>query len=306
MKSNTIAHPLPLVVSIENQIAIRRLLVVLALAPAFLLLLTLSARAQEGVATSEWQRIHDGLKAAHPMPDPTNALPSESSTASGGLVQSDLKTLEETGIPSAVPGLVSTLGHIAGHPGIAPRSVDGHPDVPFRQESPERSSLVGRVRGSTNTLVTAPQPYLTPYSFPFSTQLRLLARFNVDGADYYYTCSASQASDFHLLTAAHCIYSHDPKGDGSGAGAGFAAEIWAWSAGTDVVDPIDPDNWPDFPYGIAKVTFQSTYNSWIRNRDLNWDVAFLTLDRRLGDPTGWMGREWGYYCHFVELRGLSV
>ena len=175
--------------------------------------------------------------------------------------------------------------------------------MPFQQESPEGSSLVGGVRGSTNALVTAPQPYLTPYNFPFSTQLRLLARFNVDGADYYYTCSASQASDFHLLTAAHCIYSHDPKGDGSGAGAGFAAEIWAWSAGTDIVDPIDPDNWPDFPYGIAKVTFQSTYSSWINNLDLNWDVAFLTLDRRLGDNTGWMGREWGTTATSLNFGG---
>ncbi len=236
------------------------------------------------------------------MPNPTT-LPSDASTASGGLVQSDLKTLEKTGIPSAIPGPLSAVGHIAGHPGIAPQSVDGHPDVPFQQESPEGSSLVGGARGSTNALVTAPQPYLTPYNFPFSTQLRLLARFNVDGADYYYTCSASQASDFHLLTAAHCIYSHDPKGDGSGAGAGFAAEIWAWSGGTDVVDPIDPDNWPDFPYGIAKVTFQFTYGSWINNRDLNWDVAFLTLDRRLGDHTGWMGREWGTTATSLNFGG---
>ena len=104
MKSKTVTHPLPLVVPIESQYAIRRLLIVLALAPVFLLLLTLSAHAQEGVATSEWQRIHKGLKAAHPMPDPTITLPSESSTASGGLVQSDLKTLEKTGIPSAIPG----------------------------------------------------------------------------------------------------------------------------------------------------------------------------------------------------------
>ncbi len=57
MKSKTVTHPLPLVVSIESQYAIRRLLIVLALAPAFLLLLALSAHAQEGVATSEWQRI---------------------------------------------------------------------------------------------------------------------------------------------------------------------------------------------------------------------------------------------------------
>lgn len=124
MKRKTVTHPLPLVVSVENQYAIRRLLIVLALAPAFLLL-TPSAHAQEGVATSEWQRIHDGLKAAQPMPDPVITLPSDSPTASGGLIQSDLKTLERTGIPSAIPGTLSAVGHIAGYPGIAPNRLTG-------------------------------------------------------------------------------------------------------------------------------------------------------------------------------------
>jgi hypothetical protein len=272
--------------------------------PAIFFLLTLSAHAQQGVPTSDWERVHDGLKAAHPMPGPAGTLQSDSFTASGNLIQGDVKTHETVELrANAGNAALSTAARIAGHPGIAPQSAEGQLEAPIQQQSPEVSDLVGTARGWTRNGITAPQPHLTPYGFPFSTQLRLLTRFHVDGVDYFYTCSASQASDFHLLTAAHCIYDHDPKGDGSGVGAGFATEVWAWAAGTDVVDPIDSDNWPDFPYGIAKVSYESAYSSWINNSDLNWDVAFLTLDRPLGEHVGWMGREWGTIGNLLNFGG---
>ncbi len=100
-------------------------------------------------------------------------------------------------------------------------------------------------------------------------------------------------SDFHLLTSGSCLYRHSAKGDG------FAAEIWAWPAETDVVFPaenadqfpIDYGFWPDFPYGVAKATRQTVYNAWKDTSDENWDIGFITLDRRIGHRVGWMGRE---------------
>jgi hypothetical protein len=131
-------------------------------------------------------------------------------------------------------------------------------------------------------------------------------RWNVNGADYFYLCSASTASDFHLISAGHCVYNHDPIGNGSGVGAGFANEIWAWPAETDVVEPIDHYFWPDYPYGVSKATLLTTYNFWIGNSDLNWDFSFLTLDRRVGDHVGWMGREWNTSTTALNFDGYPA
>ena len=57
---------------------------------------------------------------------------------------------------------------------------------------------------------------------------------------------------------------------------------------TDFADPRNPISWPDFPWGVAKMTFETTYTGWINNSDLNWDFSFITLDRRIGDHIGWM------------------
>ncbi len=154
---------------------------------------------------------------------------------------------------------------------------------------------------------TRPSPLSAPYSFPFRTEFRMLMRFYVSGfGNQYYLCSASSASDFHLLSAAHCIYNHDPLGDGSGRGAGWASEVWAWPAETDVVQPVDHDNWPDYPYGVAKMTYEVTYNAWINSTDLNWDFSFITLDRRIGDHTGWMGFEWGVNASSLNFDGYPA
>jgi hypothetical protein len=43
--------------------------------------------------------------------------------------------------------------------------------------------------------------------------------------------------------------------------------------------------------GVAKMKFQTIYNAWIHNSDFNWDMSFISLDRRVGDHTGWPARE---------------
>ncbi len=180
------------------------------------------------------------------------------------------------------------------------------PQAAIPSERPENESTIGPPNAGVQAAATPPGPSYYPYSFPYNSVFRLLLRWNVSGTDYYYLCSASSASDFHLISAGHCVYNHDPIGNNSGAGAGFAAEVWAWPAETDVVDPIDPDNWPDFPYGVSKATYMTTYNAWINNSDLNWDFSFISLDRRIGDHTGWMGREWGVTASALNFDGYPA
>ena len=52
-----------------------------------------------------------------------------------------------------------------------------------------------------------------------------------------------------------------------------------------------PTAGPASPMGVAKMKFQTIYNAWIHNSDFNWDMSFISLDRRVGDHTGWPARE---------------
>jgi hypothetical protein len=255
--------------------------------------------------TTEWDRLREGLSKAIPMPDSKTAAHPSSATLPGNTVHFDPKTQTST---EDAPGKVDTLAPrtnaVKGQSGKAPEMLQGEPVATPATKSPEGAGLATSA-GTLAITPTAPGPLTTPYAFPFDSEYRLLLRFNTGGVDYYYLCSASQASNFHLLSAGHCIYNHDIKNDGSDIG-GFAAEIWAWPAETDVVDPIDHTNWPDYPYGVSKGTYWLAYDAWISNSDFNWDFSFITLDRRTGDHIGWMGREWGVTASSLNYDGYPA
>jgi hypothetical protein len=258
----------------------------------------------------EWLRLRDALHQAKPTPDPAGARSSLTPTASGDLRRFDART-RKISEAAVTPANLAAGRH--GQPqflGALPQKTVRSPAGAIPESAPAGISLPHAVSEAVNpetTTPTAPGPLDYPYSFPFNTEMRILMRFSVSGfGDRYWLCSASVVSDHYLLSAAHCVYNHDPLNDGSGRGAGFAAEIWAWAAETDVVDPIDPDNWPDLPYGVAKMTAETTYTAWIDNSDLNWDFSFISVDRRIGDHTGWMGQEWGVNTTALNFDGYPA
>jgi V8-like Glu-specific endopeptidase len=260
-----------------------------------------------GIASSEWERIREGRKQAKPMPDPQGAVAPKFRTPSGDLQRYDGTTGERTSLPAASddPSVTGASASVMGRTSSLPISTEGIP-LQLPQSFPEGDGHVGLANFDPQA-VTPPGPLYQPYTFPWNTEFRLLMRYPVAGfADQYFLCSASAVSSFHLLSAGHCIYDHDPLQDGSGRGAGFAAEVWAWPAETDVVNPLDPDNWPDFPYGVAKMVWETTYNAWINSSDLNWDMSWITLDRRIGDHVGWMGREWGVNASALNFDGYPA
>jgi hypothetical protein len=256
---------------------------------------------------TEWERVKEGLRKAKPMPEPFRPLRSNTLTPHGDLLRFDPQTGSVFNLPSIdvqeAPGTHGRPGSPAKLP--APTQGGGSSAAPKNRPTPEGSAQPGGQAGP-HTAATPPGPLYYPYSFPFNTVGRILGRWNVNGVDYYWLCSASTASDFHMISAGHCVYNHDPTNNGSGTGAGWANEMWAWAAETDVVDPQDPNNWPDYPYGVAKMTLMTTYNAWIYNSDLNWDFSFITLDRRLGDHAGWMGREWGTNTSALNFDGYPA
>ncbi len=245
----------------------------------------------------------EGLRKAKPMPDPKKGVRPDVLTPSGDLRRFDALTGKSSNVPSGkIAAEAVGVQRENGHPGVAPTSANGVSSTTPEMGPADILRALSSAKGPTPADITPtpPTPLTVPYFAPFNQAFQLLMRFPVPGqGDQFFLCSATAISDFHLLSAGHCVYNHDPLEDGSGLGAGFAAEMWAWPAKTDVVDPPYDNGWPDFPYGVAKMTFQTTYNAWIDSSDFNWDMSFISLDRRVGDHTGWPAREWG-----VEATGL--
>ena len=218
----------------------------------------------------------EALRTARAAPVPPQIEKLLAPTNSGGLERFDLQTRDtrHTTSPDALSTSAATFSRLRdGNLGTRPFAAA---DLP-----PARPALDDAIAAA------APNRITFPYSFPWATVFKVLVRFTVNQQNVYYLCSAASLSSFHLLTAAQCLYNHDILGNGSNI-AGFAQDVWAWPAQTDVVGPIGV---PDFPYGVAKGTHIHYYAAWVQNSDFNWDVAWLALDRRIGDRIGWMGLE---------------
>lgn len=261
---------------------------------------------------SEAGTLLEIMRSAPPAPMPDEVSSSEpdspdqvSNIEDGLLVGVDLRSgnVETMSTTSRLPRLDSATDRVPSFRPEGPRSVGGSPlfDEPFWL-SPEGISPT-ESEGSA-AACSAPSSNLYTHTFPWSTNYKLLVRFLSGGSSYYYLCSAASMGSFHLLTAGHCIYNHDPNQDGSTADAGFAAEVWAWAAQTDLINPFmgsaaDEDR----PYGFAKSVYMRSYTGWTQNRNLDYDIAYITLDRRDGDHTGWMGREANVTATTLNFNG---
>lgn len=120
---------------------------------------------------------------------------------------------------------------------------------------------------------------------PWSTVAKLLMRFEVDGATYYYGCSGALIGPYHVVTAAHCLFNWDPNGDNDLGDARWAEELWVWPAQSDALPPLGV---PERPYGDALAVLNRAYEGWTVAHDIAWDVGLVTLNRRIGDTAGWM------------------
>jgi V8-like Glu-specific endopeptidase len=106
-------------------------------------------------------------------------------------------------------------------------------------------------------------------SFPWRSVVR------IGSNDANYRGTGALIDPYHVLTAGHVVH--------SGAGGNWISTLQCTPGQTDVNSR---------PYGTAEWTYVRSYTNWTNSSDANWDWAVITLDRRVGNFTGWMGTEW--------------
>src|SRR5262249_11021372 len=143
-----------------------------------------------------------------------------------------------------------------------------------RSMTPRRACL------HLETLEARLAPSITPVpdstAYPFSAVVRIEAHFPNQRSNQFTESSGVLIDRFHVLTAAHVIYSH--------ADGGWADEV--------VVFP-GQNGQRVRPFGQAFGTLERAFNPFIDsdNRgsyDDHGDLALITLDRPIGDSAGWL------------------
>ena len=139
------------------------------------------------------------------------------------------------------------------------------------------------MRGSSQESVIGPDGRIlitSTTTFPWRAQAKLFVTFpngRISG------CSGTLIQAKYLLTAGHCVHNKDYGG---------------WYKKIEVVPGL---NNTYKPYGSALATYARTYQSWIKNQSPNSDMALVTLDKSIGNTTGWLA-----YKYYSTINGVTA
>ncbi len=138
----------------------------------------------------------------------------------------------------------------------------------------DNTKLPGRQGSLPSELITGdPIGYgdrvrVTPTTgYPWRTICKLRMQF----PSGWYMGSGFIIDDYHILTAGHCVYSH------------ARAE---WAISVEVIPALDSGY---TPFYHAWTTSMAVNGWWFYDGSYQDDFAIITLDRNIGDFTGWMG-----------------
>lgn len=97
-----------------------------------------------------------------------------------------------------------------------------------------------------------------------------------------YGCSGTLIAAKYVLTAGHCIYNKDR--------GGYAKKV-------EVIPGL---NGTYKPYGSVHGTKLRTYTNYTNTKDKNYDIALVTVDKTIGNTTGWLG-----YAYYSTINGTT-
>jgi V8-like Glu-specific endopeptidase len=129
-------------------------------------------------------------------------------------------------------------------------------------------------------------------AFPWSAVVRIESHFPGEAAGSFTEATGALIDPYHVLTAGHVVYSH--------ADGGFAdsVRVFPGQQGQNVT-----------PFGEAAATFERTYAAFVNSDNAGTynetgDLALITLDRPVGDATGWFGL--GYVSDLTSYDGMPL
>ena len=231
------------------------------------------------------------------LPTPTQVIVSPNSVpvvSPDQLVSYDVASHTETVLPYNPAG-TGSQGSSAPQQGSVPSQ--GPEKSPNLQLSDAAGSSPNFIFG-TDTRQPVGESSVT--TFPWSTVGRIWYEYP-DGTQW--SSSAAVVGPRTLLTAGHVVYN---------AAHGGYPTYFFFSPGQDgnkIFDPVSGNTFfrSDFqPYGAAQATGFETYTAWTASQDYDYDIGYVTLDRDIGDYTGWMGYGWNSNNSFFQGLGLNT
>ncbi len=117
-------------------------------------------------------------------------------------------------------------------------------------------------------------------AFPWRTMTKLYMTFP-NGSRYMGSGILIGAK--YVLTAGHVVYSASDGG---------------WARTIEVIPGLSGNY---MPYGSASATYVRSYTGWTRYSDSDYDIALITLNRSIGNSTGWLG-----YAYYPSVNGITA
>lgn len=127
-----------------------------------------------------------------------------------------------------------------------------------------------------------------PELSPWRMNCKLVTRFqNTSGESIYSSGSCALIDAETVITAGHCVYSHD---------YGWAREGWVYPA-WDGIGNIPNAEIVNY-YGFGRATEFYCNSGWINDRDYDYDLGVIEITRSVGTLTGWFGYSGGGDCSY--------
>jgi len=215
------------------------------------------------------ERFPDAMPMPLPMPGPPSSGPDNDGWVEGRLISRNLRTGEittRTGVE-----LEDLIGH---------RYVEGGFGLEDLLDRPEE------VAKAFNGWSAVGNP--TTGNYPKRVRI-WMGYWDQNNIRRTYTCSGTLIDSKHVITAGHCVYSHDDPAQG-----------YIFEAFTDsvVVSPAFQNN--NNPFRTAQGVAVHSWTGWTQDEDFDEDVGIIELDRPIGAITGWWGYGYNGDCDWFE------